>query len=115
MKPIDIETVQQAIEQFVDQDIYIHIETTTGAYANHRDEKAMTVSAFLRNSIINFHRGNIKGNGPYRVGLKTANGWAYAEGLTHFEIDDKSRLLLAGHDGDGKLAVALQLSKTPFD
>ncbi len=115
MRPIDTEMVQKAIDQFLDQDIYVHIETTTGAYANHRDKKAMTVSAFLRNSIINFHRGSIKGTGPYRVGLKTANGWVYAEGLTHFEIDAQSRLLLAGHDEEGKLAVALELSKTPFE
>ena len=41
-------------------------------------------------------------------------GWIYAEGLTHFEVDEQDRLLLAGHDYKGKLAVALQISKKPF-
>jgi len=39
----------------------------------------------------------------------------YAEGLNHFQIDDKNRLLLAGLDAEGKLAVALQISTTPFE
>jgi hypothetical protein len=43
-----------------------------------------------------------------------AHGWVYAEGVTHWEKDEKNRLLLAGHDEKGRLAVALQLSLTPF-
>ncbi len=42
------------------------------------------------------------------------HGWVYAEGITHWEVDDKERLLLAGHDNQGRLAVALELSLTPF-
>ena len=41
------------------------------------------------------------------------HGWVYAEGITHWEVDDKDRLLLAGHD-NRRLAVALELSLTPF-
>lgn len=43
-----------------------------------------------------------------------ADGWIYAQGLTDFEVDAKGRLLLAGHDEEGRLAVSLQLSRTPF-
>jgi len=43
-----------------------------------------------------------------------ADGWIYAEGLTDYEVDAAGRLLLAGHDGDGRLAIALELSLEPF-
>lgn len=115
MDTIQVERVQQAIDSFLNKDTYIHLETTTGSYANHKDEKAMTVSAFIRNSIIRFERGSIKGDNPYRIGLKTENGWVYAQGITHFEIDSENRLLMAGHNGEGQLAISLELSLTPFN
>lgn len=55
------------------------------------------------------------GTASYRIGLKMKIGWIYAEGLTHFEKDEFDRLLFAGHGFDGKLAVALELSTTPFE
>ncbi len=74
----------------------------------------MAVCAYIRNGKVRYERGTITGVGPYRVGLKMEDGWIYGEGLTDFEIDEKGRLLLAGHDGDGRLAIALELSVTPF-
>lgn len=114
MGPIQKEGVQEALNGFLNQDVYLHLETTNGAYAAHRQEQAMAVCAYIRNGKIRFVRGTIQGNGPYRVGLKMEDGWTYAEGLTDFEIDGDGRLLLAGHDQDGRLAIALQLSLTPF-
>ncbi|HET7616362.1 MAG TPA: DUF1806 family protein, partial [Bacillales bacterium] len=90
------------------RDIYLHLETTNGAYS------ARKVGAYIRNGLIHFLHGTIKGNNPFRIGLKTEEGWIYAEGLTHWELDEKGRLLLAGHDEEGKLAVACQLSSKPF-
>ncbi|KPV44769.1 YojF family protein [Alicyclobacillus ferrooxydans] len=114
MGPIDKEAVQSAIERFVGQEVYLHLETTNGAYAAHRAESAMAVCAYIRNGKIQFERGTIQGDGPYRVGLKMDGGWTYAEGLTDWEIDSEGRLLLAGNDSEGRLAVALELSLTPF-
>lgn len=114
MGPIDKEAVQTAIQSFVGQDSFLHLETTNGAYAAHRQEQAMAVCAYIRNGKVRFESGSIAGDGPYRVGLKMEDGWIYAEGLTDYEIDALGRLLLAGHDGDGRLAVALELSLTPF-
>lgn len=51
---------------------------------------------------------------PHRVGLKMAHGWVYAQGITHYELDDLGRLLMAGLDYSGKLAIALEISETPF-
>lgn len=115
MKEIEILQVQHKINQFAGEKIYIHLETTNGAYASHHDESFFSSGAYIRNGEVCYEHGKIIGEGPFRVGLKLPIGWIYAEGLTHFEIDDKDRLLLAGHDFEGKLAVALELSKTPFD
>ncbi|MDQ0190314.1 YojF family protein [Alicyclobacillus cycloheptanicus] len=114
MEPIRREAVDEAISRFVNQDVYLHLETTNGAYAALRSEASMAVCAYIRNGRVKFHRGSIAGDGPYRVGLKMDTGWIYAEGLTDYEVDEEGRLLLAGHDGDGRIAVALQLSLTPF-
>ena len=115
MEPIDKTKVQELIDRFVNEDVYIHLETTNGAYASHRDPSVFNAGAFIRNARIRYEKGTVAGEGPYRVGLKTALGWVYGEGLTHYEWDDKNRLLLHGLDPSGKLAVALEISKTPFE
>ncbi|EHQ91207.1 YojF family protein [Desulfosporosinus youngiae] len=115
MNPIHKSTVQSALDYFLNRDVYLHLETTNGAYAVHRQESNMTVGAYIRNGRICFERGIITGDGPYRVGLKMELGWVYAEGLTDFELDSAGRLLLAGHDQEGRLAVALELSLSPFE
>lgn len=115
MEPISVKEVQKQIDLFAKQKLYLHLETTSGAYASHRDETFFSANAYIRNALIEYEHGKITGKGPYRCGLKLSIGWVYAEGLTHYEIDEDGRLLLAGHGFDGKLAVALQLSKTPFE
>lgn len=115
MEHISIDEVQKHIEAFANQDVYLHLETTNGAYASHVDEAFFSASAYIRNAFVNYQHGKIVGEGPFRVGLKLEIGWIYAEGLTHYELDHQGRLLLAGHGKDGKLAVALELSKTPFE
>ncbi|MBM6619397.1 YojF family protein [Bacillus suaedaesalsae] len=114
MKPIVKEEVQQSLDSFKNKTIYLHLETTNGAYASHLREK-MVVGAYIRNGEIQYSEGKIQGEGPYRIGLKMEIGWIYAEGLTDWKIDEKGRLLIAGHDPEGKLAVAFQISETPFE
>lgn len=115
MELIDKEKVQQHIDSFSNERVFLHLETTNGAYASHFDESFFSASAYIRNANISYANGKISGDGPYRVGLKLEIGWVYGEGLTHYEIDQQGRLLLAGHGTDGKLAIALELSHTPFD
>jgi hypothetical protein len=112
--PIDPDTVQAELERRVARDLYLHLETTTGSYTLHGPEKRPPVIAFVRNATVHSERASITGTGPYRVGLKLAGGWVYAEGLTDFEISVRDELLLAGHDGEGNLTIALQLSTQPF-
>lgn len=114
MQLIDQTNVQLIIDQLKNQDLYIHLEMTTGAYASHHDDSKFTASTFIRNGIIRYTLGSIEGSGPYRVGLKIDQGWVYSQGLTHWDETDTERLILAGHDNDGKLVVSLQLSKEPF-
>lgn len=115
MRPIVFEEVQAALNAFVGKTVYLHVETTNGAYAAESAEgQSMAVCAYVRNAAVQFRRAVLAGTGPYRAGLQMDQGWVYAEGLTDFEIDAEGRLLLAGHDDKGRLAVALELSLTPF-
>ncbi|MEH7123339.1 YojF family protein [Bacillus sp. JJ1503] len=114
MEAVKPEQVQKEIDRFAKKDVYIHLETTNGAYASHFDKSFFSSGAYIRNAFLQYEHGKIVGKGPYRVGLKMSFGWVYAEGITHFEIDEKGRLLLAGHDFEGKLAVALQIGESPF-
>lgn len=114
MKSVEVTAVQKELDRLAQQDVYLHLETTNGAYASHKDESFFSSGAYIRNALIQYKQGKITGPGPYRVGLRMDIGWVYAEGITHYEVDDENRLLLAGHDFQGKLAVALEISKTPF-
>ncbi|TBL70441.1 YojF family protein [Paenibacillus thalictri] len=114
MQLINPSEVQRRLDTLKDQDLYIHLEMTTGAYAAHRDSSKHPAANFITNALIRYTHGSISGNGPYRVGLKMPQGWAYSEGLTHFEESEPERLIMAGHDSQGKLVVSLQLSREPF-
>ncbi|MGP4061295.1 YojF family protein [Halobacillus litoralis] len=115
MEAIIQENVQNKIDRLANKKVYVHLETTNGAYASHFDENAYNVGAFIRNAQVEFQHGKIVSTGgSYRVGLKLDLGWVYAEGVTDYEIDDKDRLLMAGHDREGRLMVALEISETPF-
>ncbi|SFA88707.1 Protein of unknown function [Lentibacillus halodurans] len=115
MKPIEVNKVQQLLEELIDRDVFIHLETTNGAYASHFNDKAYNVGAYIRNAQVKFSQAKIIGDGnSYRAGLKTQLGWIYAEGLTDWTIHDENQLLLAGHDREGRLMVALHISETPL-
>ncbi|WLR43344.1 YojF family protein [Bacillus carboniphilus] len=114
MEQIQSEELQTKISTYINKEVYVHLETTTGAYHNHQNEENMTVVAFIRNVKVFVQHVKVKGSGPYRVGLKMNDGWVYAEGLTHWTIE-KNQLLMAGLDKEGRLAIGLQLSETPFE
>lgn len=114
MLKIHPQDIQARIDQLAGQDLYLHLELTSGAYAAHLDSTRHPASAFITNAAVHYTHGSISGTGPYRVGLKTTQGWVYAEGLTHVEEKETDRLILAGHDSQGKLVVALQLSREKF-
>lgn len=114
LQPIDLASVQRELDQRQGRPMYVHLETTTGSYTKLGPEKRDPVIAFVRNARITYERGTVSGAGPFRVGLKLDGGWVYAQGLTDYEVNERGELLLAGHDADGNLTVALQLSTTPF-
>jgi len=114
MEQVKTDHLQQLLNSFADRDVYIHLETTNGAYASHKDETVFNAGAFIRNAVVHYELGKVTPDFPHRVGLKLPNGWVYAQGITHYELDEHGRLLMAGLDFEGKLAVALQISDTPF-
>ena len=114
MKPLNRELVMQKLSELKNQDLYIHLEMTMGAYTAHRDPSVHPASNFIKNAKINFSHGMLSENSPYRIGLKLEEGWVYTEGLTHWDESEKDRLILSGNDKEGRLIVAVQLSKSPF-
>lgn len=114
MQPISRESVKARIDALSNQDLYIHLEMTMGAYTAHRDSSVHPASNFIKNAMIRYSHGEISDSFPFRVGLKLNGGWVYTEGLTHWDPTEPERLILSGNDKDGKLIVALQLSREPF-
>ncbi|MGG0655078.1 YojF family protein [Rummeliibacillus pycnus] len=115
MEIVDTQKLQELLNSFANKDVYIHLETTNGAYASHFDEKVFNAGTFIRNVKLRYELGKVTLDAPHRVGLKLHDdGWLYAQGITHYELDEQNRLLMAGHGYDGKLAVALEISETPF-
>lgn len=115
MKSIEIEKVQEKLDYFKDKEVYLHLETTNGAYASHYGNKGVNVGAYIRNAKVSFNQAKIVGNGiSYRIGLKMDIGWIYGEGLTDWTMHEGTQLLLAGHDPEGRLLVSMQISETPF-
>ena len=114
METVEIAKRQELINSFANEDVYIHLETTNGSYAAHYDEQFFNAGAFIRNVKLVYEHAKVIEDNPNRVGLKLEHGWVYAQGITHSEIDEQGRLLMAGLDYSGKLAVALQISETPF-
>lgn len=114
MKEVQKNELQEILNSFANKDVYIHLETTNGSYATHFNENFFNASCFIRNAKISFELGTVAGDSPHRVGLKMEHGWVYAQGITHYEVDEQGRLLMAGLDNEGKLAIALEISENPF-
>lgn len=116
MKPIEIEVVQEWLNSFINKEVYVHVETTNGAYSSHYGGEAFNVGVYVRNAKVSFNQAKVvQADGrSFRIGLKLDFGWIYVEGLTDCEIYKETKFLLAGLDEVGRLMVALQISETPF-
>lgn len=118
MQLITEDKLQSLLDQYANQPVYLHVETTNGAYASHFDQRVFNAGTFLRNIQVNYQHAQLKGGGkePYRIGLKLDNlGWVYVQGLTHYEVDENDALLIAGFNFEGQLAVALEISRQAFE
>ncbi|GAB6875327.1 bacillithiol biosynthesis deacetylase BshB2 [Thermaerobacter litoralis] len=107
MEAIDPARVERAFQAFVGDEVYLHLETTHGAYTRGG------FGAFARNLRIRLEAAAVRGSGPYRAGLRVPGGWVYAEGLTHWQ-EEPGRLLLEGRDAEDRLTVVLEIGREPF-
>ena len=117
LEEIDYDKVETLMSWYEHKPVYLHVETTNGAYAAHFDQRVFNAGTFLRNIQVTYEHAQLKGGNkdPYRVGLKLKdNGWVYVQGLTHFEVNENDEFLLAGFNYEGQLAAALEISTTPF-
>lgn len=108
MQPIELSALQPNLDQLRGKTLYLHLETTAGAYT------AGGFGAFIRNVRVLVRGAVARGKGPFRAGLETDIGWIYAEGLTDWEADPEGRLLMAGYEGEGRVTVVCELSAAPF-
>ncbi|PTE56932.1 DUF1806 domain-containing protein [Staphylococcus epidermidis] len=117
LEPIKEQEVLDLLTSYSNQPVYLHVETTNGAYANHFDQRVFNAGTFLRNIVVTFEHAQLKGGDkdPYRVGLKLKNGgWVYVQGLTHYEVNENNEFLIAGFNYEGQLAATIEISKQPF-
>jgi len=103
MGPIEKLKVAQALKAFEGRKAFLHAEAIPGG--------------FLRNIVVDVLETFIAGDGPsYRIALKIEyGGWIRMESITHFESRSRDRLLLAGHDDQGRLFTVLELGLKPFE
>ncbi|WP_334075400.1 MULTISPECIES: DUF1806 family protein [Paenibacillus] len=101
MKKIDQAQVQKELRAFVGDTVYVHSEATS--------------YVFVRNFKICVDEAFIAGDNPCRAALRfDGQGWLRMEALTHYEVDEQGRLLLAGFDDRGRMHAALHLGREPF-
>ncbi|WP_308858122.1 DUF1806 family protein [Paenibacillus sp. R14(2021)] len=101
MNKISKPQVEAELRKFVGADVYVHSEATS--------------FVFVRNFKVNVTEALIAGEGRYRAALRfDGHGWLRMEELTHYEVDGRGRLLLAGYDDRGRMNVALHLGREPF-
>lgn len=102
MEPIDASRLRQALAPYAGREVYLHVEFARGGFA--RNVKGRVISVALR------------GDGPYRVGLRCEEaGWVVMEGLTHWLAAEGQPLFLCGLDEEEKLDRALQLHFEPLE
>lgn len=104
MKPIEAETVAQALQQFAGRRTYLHFEFPTGG--------------FLRNLAAEIEEAHLRSDGAtYRVALRCKeHGWVMMEGLTHMSLQEGAPLFLGALEDEPaqRLNRCIQLSKEPF-
>src|SRR5262245_10551155 len=94
--------VEAELRRFVGTEVYIHSEATS--------------FVFVRNFKVKVTHAFIAGEGTsYRAALRfDGQGWLRMEALTHYEVDENGRLLIAGYDDRGRMNVALHVGREPF-
>ena len=104
LEPIKEQEVLDLLTSYSNQPVYLHVETTNGAYANHFDQRVFNAGTFLRNIVVTFEHAQLKGGDkdPDRVGL------------THYEVNENNEFLIAGFNYEGQLAATIEISKQPF-
>lgn len=62
LQPITEEAVQALLDEYANQPVYLHVETTNGAYANHFDQRVFNAGTFLRNIQVTYQHAQLKGD-----------------------------------------------------
>lgn len=116
LEPINEQEVLNLLTSYENKPIYLHVETTNGAYANHFDERVFNAGTFLRNIQVTYEHAQLKGGEKILIALVSNydGGWVYVQGLTHFEVNEDNEFLIAGFNYEGQLAATIEMSEKPF-
>lgn len=108
MESIDKAKIEAKAAEFLQQQVYIHLEVNPGAY--------------WRNGAARLQALHIKGDEPYRLFLELAGtsaqeadegGLIQVNDLTHMELGP-NLLIFSGYDDKGRIAQTLEISLSPF-
>lgn len=101
MRPLDAGQVQRQLEQWIGQDVFVHLEVNPGAY--------------WRNGRASLTRVHVKGSGPYRLFLELdgASGLIQVDELTHMEVTD-AIVICTGYDQEQRIARCIEVSRQLF-
>ena len=59
LEPIKAEEVQRLLTTFENKPVYLHVETTNGAYANHFDQRVFNAGT-LRNIQVTYEHAQLR-------------------------------------------------------
>lgn len=93
--------LEQALEKFLHQSIYVHLEVNPGAYT--------------RNHGMRLCATHVRGNHPYRVFLTFDDGVGvlHIDDVTHMDLSE-NLVIVTGYDEHDRIARTLELSRTPL-
>ena len=115
LEPIKEQEVLDLLTSYANQPVYLHVETTNGAYANHFDQRVFNAGTFLRNIVVTFEHAQLKGGDkdPYRVGLKLKDGGWVCKDLRTMKLI-RTTIFNCRFYYEGQLAATIEISKQPF-
>ena len=101
MSPLEPEKVLSALQQWIGQAVFVHLEVNPGAY--------------WRNGSGSLNAVHVKGEGPFRLFLEfnQKQGLIQMDELTHMSISPDV-VICTAYDGHERIARTIEVSLTPF-
>lgn len=102
MSPLEPGKVLSALQKWIGQAVFVHLEVNPGAY--------------WRNGSAVLEAIHVKGDGPFRIFLEFdgKQGLIQVDDLTHMLVSPDA-VICTGYDSQDRLARTVEVSPRPFD